>query len=476
MKRSIKLTFEMIVVLGLLLSACTTPAASPTAVPEATTPREPTAAPPEATTPPEPTAAPEPVSITMWSMPNGPDPQAAIDAEIAAFMEEHPDIEVTAEIVDWGSAFGRIQTAVQGGEGPCVTQVGTTWVPTFGSMGGLRNFSAEEIADMGGEENFVAASWETAALGDNVVSIPWVADVRAVAYRTDILEQVGLTAEEAFADLDALEAALVAIKDAGITDADGNPVYPFVHPGRNDWNVWQNASMWIWAYGGDLLTTDGAQAAFNSEEAAAGVARFNSLFAKGLTTPDALELNSSQTDAAFGNGQVAMYITGPYIVTNSRTPAEDGGWASEDAAANWAFAEFPPGPGGQYTFIGGSNLVILGTCPEPGAALEFVKYLISNESQVRYATAVGLMPATVEGQADPYFADDPIYQTLIEAAQKGKTSVNIPQWGVVETNLQTALQALWEDVAALGTTPIAEDAVKARLDEAAATVNALLQP
>ncbi|RME72502.1 MAG: hypothetical protein D6784_13380, partial [Chloroflexi bacterium] len=50
--------------------------------------------------------------LTMWVMPNGADPQAAIDAEIAAFNELYPNVSVSAEIVGWGDAYGRIQTAV----------------------------------------------------------------------------------------------------------------------------------------------------------------------------------------------------------------------------------------------------------------------------------------------------------------------------------------------------------------------------
>lgn len=445
--------FMLVVIAGLALSACGAP---------------PPAAPTQAPQPAAPTSAPaqQPVTIKFWMMPNGPDPNAAIDAEIAAFNRLHPEIKVEYEVVGWGDAYTKIQTAVQGGEGPCLTQLGTTWVPTFGSMGGLRPFSDAEVQAVGGAEAFVKASWDTAAVSGQVFALPWFADVRAIAYRKDLLQQAGLTPQQAFKDLESFEAALKTIKEK-------TGVAPIVHPGKNDWNVWQNAALFIWAYGGELVSPDGKSAAFASDAAVKGVTQFNSFFAKGLTPPDTLELNSSQAEGKFNTGEAATVIVGPWQIANARAPEEKGG-VTKVVADNLAFAEFPAGPGGQYTFIGGSNLAILKTCQAPEAALTFINYLLTKESQVRFSQAIGLMPAKKEGQADPAFKDDPLYSAFIAASAKGKTSVAIPQWGQVENNLQTALQALWEDVAASGTTPISESQVKARLEEAANTVNTLL--
>src|SRR5215471_12932078 len=79
-----------------------------------------------------------PVTIKLWYMPNGGDPAGAMQTEIDAFQQLHPEISVDAQQVDWGSALTRIQAAIQGGDAPCVTQLGTTWVPGFSAMGGLR--------------------------------------------------------------------------------------------------------------------------------------------------------------------------------------------------------------------------------------------------------------------------------------------------------------------------------------------------
>jgi len=136
---------------------------------------------------------------------------------------------------------------------------------------------------MGGADAFVQASWATTSMtgSDEVIAIPWFVDVRALAYRADLLEQVGLTPEEAFADLDAFEATLKRIKEADLG------VAPFSHTGRGDWNVVQNAAMFMWNFGAEILSPDLTTAVFNSPEAVAGVHMQTRFFGEGLTPPDA---------------------------------------------------------------------------------------------------------------------------------------------------------------------------------------------
>ncbi|MBN1487534.1 MAG: extracellular solute-binding protein, partial [Anaerolineae bacterium] len=167
-------------------------------------------------------------------------------------------------------------------------------------------------------------------------------------------------------------------------------------------------------------------------------------------------------------------ITGPWIISNARD-MENSGW-TETAAENLAFAEFPAGPGGQYTFVGGSNLAMMNSCDNQEAAFAFMKFLLGKESQIRYANAIGMLPVTQEAQSDSSFTEDELFSVFIDAAAKGKTSMNIPAWGQVENNLQVALQDLWEDVAIAGIGSSVDDAtIQARLDEAVETVNSLIE-
>lgn len=436
----------------------------------------------EASASPEAAASAEPVTtgrtsnydsasqkITFWFMPNGAQPVPYMQQEAEAFVKNNPDIAIDFQQVDWGNAYTQIQAALQGGSDACVTQLGTTWVPGFSATEGLRPFTAEEVAAVGGESAFVPASWQLTGIqgSDTVTAMPWFTDVRGIAYRKDIFEQAGINPEDAFKDLQSFEAALQKIKDANLNIA------PFVHPGRNDWNVWQNTSQFIWNFGGDILDAEGKKAIFNSPEATQGVEFFASLYGKGLTASDTLELNSAQTEARFGNGEAATIIAPSYLISQARAPKTDGGWQNDDARSNVAFAEFPAGPGGQYTFVGGSQLGIFKDCASPEAAVKWVQYLAGQESQARYGANLGMLPALKAAQEAEAFSD-PLYNAFKAGATKGKSAPAIVEWGAVENSFQTELQAVWEDVAASSGKPIEQAQVKERLDAAAQTVDDLL--
>ena len=419
---------------------------------------------------PPPPGPPESVTLKMWIMPNGPQPLEIMQQEADAFHALHPNITVEIEVIDWGAAWSKITTAATSGEGPDISQLGTTWVAAISAMGALRPFTADEIAAVGGGDAFVEASWQTAnPVGSGfTTALPWFVDTRAIVYRSDVLEQAGLNPDEAFATWESFDQALAAIQEKA------PDLSPIAFPGKNDWNVLHNFAPWVWGAGGDMLNPGNTAAAFNSPEAIQGVTFYTSLYTKGYTPPDALELNSAQVDGLFGEGKVAMVISGPWLVKNSETPPEQGGFAGSTAADNLAVHEIPAGPAGRYTFVGGSNLTVWQSSKYPEEAVMFVQYLASKESQVRYSANIGMIPALKEALADPTFSDDPRYGVFVQAVANGKSYPAIPAWGPIESAMVKHLGALWDDVAGVNGPFDPDTMIPERLSQAAEEVNALL--
>jgi multiple sugar transport system substrate-binding protein len=427
-------------------------------------------------------------TLTLWIMPNGPDPAGAIEAEIAGFEAANPGITVEYEILDWGSAWTRITNAAVSGEGPDVSQLGSTWVGAIDAMEALYHFSEEDIAAVGGRENFTAASLNTSVRADTdtgeMVALPWVTDVRGIIYRADIFEELGIDPATAFETWESFQAALQTIKDANLTTVDATsgeelPIYPIAFPGKNDWNVLHNFAPWVWGAGGDLLSEDLSSAAFNSEEATSGVSFYASLFTNGFTPPDSLELNSAQVDGLYSSGRVAMVISGPWMVANSRTSIDNNGWMDESNPDNlWpaslAVSEIPAGPAGRFTFVGGSNLSVWNTSDNLPEAIALAQYLVGDESQLRYTQAVGLLPVTNTALASDAFAADEDYSVFVSAVANGRSYPTIAVWGPLETIFVASLGALWDDVAGVNGEFDAATMIPARLNAAAEEVNAAL--
>ncbi|MBW6434557.1 extracellular solute-binding protein [Actinoplanes hulinensis] len=392
-------------------------------------------------------ASEPPVTINFWFMPNGVNAEESMKAEAEEFHRLHPNITVRLRMLDWAAALTMISTAVGGGDAPDVAQLGTTWVGDLTKSGALQPYSDAEIHSLGGQAAFVPASWtSTKPAGTGAVTaVPWFVDVRALFYRTDVLRRLGLDPAKAFADWNALERTLAAIKREG-------KVAPLGQPGKNDWNVVHNVTPFIWGAGGDLLSADGTTPALSTPEVFAGVDYYQRLMAN-YNKRDLLTKDTDAAMAAFADGETAVLMQGPDAVSRFRTGTDRAGLRS-----GWSTAPLPAGPQGQYTFLGGSDLAIFARSAHHTAALEWVRFLTGTESQDRYAVrAAGIWPARLETVRAAALDTDPVYRAFAQAQNFGRQYPAVAAWGDIEAALTKDFSTLWEFVMTSGTPMPADD-------------------
>lgn len=430
-------------------------------------------------------------TINIWIMPNSPRPVIDLEEVLSDFKKDNPDIEIVITAIDWGAAWSKITVAATSGIGPDICQIGSTWVGTIASMGSLLPLN-DYISEIGGEEAFLPAIWKTSHIegSKEIIAIPWFVDVRAIYYRTDIFKKLGLTKK----DLDtweSFEKTLKRIKEAKVvTDEKGNLYvgkeaedklkqqgYKLIEPlgitGKNDWNVIHNFVPWIWAAGGELLSSDRKKAVFDSKEALQGVFFYTGLVRKGLVPIKSLELNTTQVATNFVNGEYAMYFDSPHMVKYMSLPEEEGGTGETVASKNYDIALFPKGPKGRFHFMGGSNLVIFKFSKHPKEAWRIVAYLCSKKAQIKYSQKTGFLPSRKDAFDDPYFEKDPKRKIFKEATKYGKVYPCIPSWGPIEPVLTRRLGILWDYVAGMYGPPTDED-IEQQIKLAAKEVNSVL--
>ena len=82
-------------------------------------------------------------------------------------------------------------------QGPDVSQVGAPVVNDMAAMNVLRPFTRRDIAEVGGQEAFTQAAWESAQpLSEEYIwSLPWYSDARAMLFWRDMLEDAGADPE-----------------------------------------------------------------------------------------------------------------------------------------------------------------------------------------------------------------------------------------------------------------------------------------
>ncbi|HET6547336.1 MAG TPA: sugar ABC transporter substrate-binding protein [Solirubrobacter sp.] len=406
------------------------------------------------------------VTLTVWTMPNSPKPKEDLQKMVEPFTAK-TGVKVDVQEVGWDVQFDRIRNAAVSGEGPDITQAGTTQVPFFAALGGFTDLS-DRVGDIGGQDAYAPGVWNTTQVEgqQGTWAVPWFTEARSIYYRKDVLKKAGVDPATAFADLDSFRATLQAIKDKvpGIE--------PFGAPGRKAFDLVHNVMPFVWDNGGSELSSDATQSTINAPEAQAGVEFMAGLIQDGLYDKSQLERDGTQVENQFKGGRLAVWIGGPWVL-GSIERADDDTW-NDKARANVGVAPMPTGPEGEaYTFVGGSDLMVFKSSEHPDEAWALLKFLSQDQTQKDYASLLGMFPARLEPQQQVGESDDN-HKAFFEAIQTGRTYAPIPQWGQIENAYKTRFGNILDSAAGVGGEGSSEATVKAQLDAAAKEADGLL--
>jgi multiple sugar transport system substrate-binding protein len=403
-------------------------------------------------------------TVRLWIMPNGPQPKEDMEAAIAPFTEK-TGIKVDVEVVDWGVQLDRIRNAAVSGEGPDVTQAGTTQVPFFAAVGGFSDL-AGRVDDLGGQAAYPEGVWNTTQVvgQDGVWSVPWFTEARSIYYRKDILEKAGVDPATAFKDWDSFRATLQAIKD------EVPNIQPFGTPGKKAFDLVHHVMPFVWDAGGAELSEDDSKSTINSPEAVSGVSFFADLVKDGLADPSQLERDGTQVENQFKGGKIAVWMGGPWVLA-SIPRKDDDNWVPA-ARKNVGVAPMPAGPKGDaYTFVGGSNLMMFEHSQNKNEAWALMKFLSQDQVQTDYASLLGMFPARTEPQEQYGESNGANFESVFQAIQQGRTYAPVPEWGAVENAYKVHFGTIL-DTAAKG--DASEATIQKQLDEAAKEADGLL--
>ena len=307
-------------------------------------------------------------------------------------------------------------------KGPDVSQIGSTWLEGLADMDALRPFSAEEVKTLGDPADFVPASWKSVTLPGRpgMWAIPWLADVRVLFYRRDILKRAGIDEQVAFQTPEALEQTLAQLRASGVD-------IPWVVPTQHSWRTVHNAASWVWGAGGHLLSADGKQILFNQPKALAG---FRAYFALGRYLVDeARGLTDTESDMLFQAGKAAVTVSGPWLLAMPPELVAKVGITS------------PPG----IPFVGGSHLVVWKNSRLAHEAVQLVQFLTSLRFQ-RSCKPGGLLPVRLTALNVLNTSSAEVGAYLQQSLTKGRSFPSVYLWAVIEARLAETLAAIWGEV------------------------------
>lgn len=345
--------------------------------------------------------------------------------------EAQAHIRVQLRVFDWLSARAELDRVGLRGQGPDVSEIGSTWVTELIAMNALRPFAASELARIGKPQDFAAASWRTVHIegDDSIRAIPWHAETYVIHYRKDLLWQAGIDEATAFQSHAQIDRTAERLKAGGVS-------VPVELPLSSDhYGTLHALASWVWGRGGDFCSPGGKRVLFDRFEAVSAMQAYFGLLRH--LSPEGCQWMRTKGDAAlFHQGKSAMAF-GTISLRQSAPPLPP------EVAANWGTAALPA-----PCFVGGSNLVIWKHARHERAAVELVRFLMSEAVLAQANRAMATLPPLIASLNSPEFAHDPMRNVMTQAIKTGRSYPAFRLWGIVEDRLVNALLSIGAEVLA----------------------------
>ncbi len=312
-------------------------------------------------------------SLTWWDTSDPTNEGPAFDDLIKKFEAEYPKVNIKRQPVPFGEAQNKFKTAAEAGSGaPDILRAEVAWVPEFASLGYL--YALDGTAALEDSDDYFATPLSSNKFNGKTYGVPQVTDSLALLYNKKLFEQAGIDSPPTTWDEVADGRRGAQVEDQGrrpVPQPGGYFLLPFMY-----------------GEGGDLVDTDAQQIVVNSEENVNGLQAAVDLVEQGAAVKPPATDGYATMMTAFNEGKVGMIINGPWEVNNIRNAENFGG------VENLGIAAVPAGSETAGAPVGGHNYVVYSGMDEKkaDAAIAFVKFMNSAESQAFLADKLGLLP------------------------------------------------------------------------------------
>ncbi|WP_405694413.1 extracellular solute-binding protein [Streptomyces sp. NBC_01185] len=344
--------------------------------------------------------------------------EKVVDAAVADFEKAHEGAEVEVEYIPVDTRAQRIKAAFNDPKSaPDLIEYGNTDTAGYVKDGGLADISKEFAAWDEAKDTDPTAK-QSVTVDGQVYGAPLFVGVRALYYRTDVFEDLGIEPPKSQDEL---------ISTAKKIHREKPDLYGLAVGGAYTYG----AMPFIWAHGGELADETGVTyaSAVNSEKARKGIEAYTSLFGDdNCPAAKCAAMGGNATVTAFASGKAAMAIGGDF----SHAAVEAGKVKGKYAVV--------PLPGVEKdsiapAFAGGNNIGVLKSSAHRTLAVDLMKSLTGKKTQARMFDAMGWLPTytdVLDGAAEKEPFIGPFVDTLGAGAKFVPAS---PAWGQIDASL-----------------------------------------
>jgi len=338
--------------------------------------------------------------LTWWDTSDPTNEGPAFKELITKFNQTYPNVKINYQSVPFGEAQNKFKTAAAAGSGaPDILRAEVAWVPEFASLGYLSALDGTDL--LADASDFLPTPMSSNQYNGKTYGVPQVTDTLALLYNKQLFEKAGLT--DPPTTWDEVKTAAAALKDkAGVDglyiNAGGYFLLPFMY-----------------GEGGDLVDPAAKKIVVNSDANVTGVTTAQDLVESGAAVKPPAQDSYGTMMTLFKENKVGMIINGPWEVNNIKGAPDFGG------LENLGIAPVPAGTVKAGAPVGGHNYVVYAGLPQEKAqaAIAFVKFMSSAESQAFLSEKLGLLPTRTSAYSLDAVKNNPIvsaFKPVLDAA------------------------------------------------------------
>jgi multiple sugar transport system substrate-binding protein len=363
--------------------------------------------------------------LQMWERSGGN--KGMVDKLVEMWNAKYPDRKINLTYIPHAEMVPKIAQAIASGEVPDLMGMDLIYGPQFEAAGQLT-----DITDLIGSD----PALKTASPGHLMVGtfdkrlygVPLYADVSALFYNKDLFKKAGL-------DPNKPPTSLAEVREyADKITALGGDVKGYFLPGScAGCNIFTVGPL-MWASGATIEPKDANDEPLTGEGVKEVLQWARDMIKAGNVHEDARSENGETFHLRFGSGKVGMMGTGNFNIAlvKDQNPNMDFGIALLPGVRSGEVA----------SFIGGDLVVIPKGSKRVNDAIDFMKFILSDEVQVEgYAKLLNL---TTRGDMtdNEYFKAEPKVQDVAKALAVGRTPYTLKFFELINSPQGPWLQML----------------------------------
>jgi len=194
--------------------------------------------------------------------------------------------------------YTQLQTELAGETGPdlfSLDQDHMSWA-FDGVLLDISEYLAADTRDVANSDDYFPGIWQIVALNDGVYGLPWIAAPVVLYYNKDIFDEMGVEYPTADWTWDQFREAAVTLTN--------EEHYGFTM------NSWPPIHMFIWSFGGEVISEDLQSSPIDTPEAMAGAQFYAGMIYNEECCPSEQTIAEQGSAEMFKAGTVAMFMGG----------------------------------------------------------------------------------------------------------------------------------------------------------------------